>query len=206
MTTKAIVGEVTYLPHRAVLRNDKKTTRVRIVFDASAKNKRRSINECLYNGPPLTPLMFDVLLRFRLSNIGLTADIEKAYLQISVTPSERDYMRLLWFDDVKKLLPEIIKYRFTKVIFGASPSQFLLYCAIKLHTEKYATIDSEFVKKVLRHFYVDDLSSTVRSNEEGFEFYKKIKLRFMKGISTCVNGEQTMKICVSLLTSKRTSK
>ena len=133
-----------------------------------------------YKGSPLTSLLFDVLLRLRQSNIGLTAHIEKAYLQISVTPSERDYMRLLWFDDVKKLLPEIIKYRFTRVIFGASLSQFLLNCVIKLHTEKYATIDPEFVKKVLRHFYVGDLSSTVRSYEEGVEFYKKIKLRFMR--------------------------
>ena len=41
-------------------------------------------------GPCLTPLLFDVLLRFRAHDIALTADIEKAYLQISVTESERD--------------------------------------------------------------------------------------------------------------------
>ena len=33
------VGEVTYLPHRAVVRENKSTTKVRVVYDASAKNK-----------------------------------------------------------------------------------------------------------------------------------------------------------------------
>ena len=56
VVSEPIVGEVTYLPHRAVIRDDKDTTRVRIVFDCSAKNKSSggsSLNDCLYKGPVL---------------------------------------------------------------------------------------------------------------------------------------------------------
>ena len=109
------VGTVTYLPHRAVIRDDKKSTKVRVVFDASAKNKGLSLNECLYKGPCLSPLLYDVLLKFRVHSIGITADIEKAYLQISVDPQDRDYLKFLWYDDILKSHPEIIKYRFTHV-------------------------------------------------------------------------------------------
>ena len=120
------VGAVTYLPHRAVVRDDKKSTKVRVVFDASAKNKGASLKECLYKGPCLNPLLYDVLLRFGVFNITITGDIEKAYLQISVHTEDRDYLRFLWFDDIYKDNPEILKYRFTRVIFGATCSQFLL--------------------------------------------------------------------------------
>ena len=122
----AEVGEVTYLPHRAVIRQDKKSTKLRIVFDASAKGKGRSLNDCLYKGPSLNPLLFDILLRFRVHNIAITADIEKAYLQISVAPEDRDYLRFLWYNDLNSESPQVCKYRFTRLIFGASCSQFLL--------------------------------------------------------------------------------
>ena len=46
--TEPIVGKVTYLPHRAVIREDK-MTKVRIVFDASAKYKYR-LNPWLVKG------------------------------------------------------------------------------------------------------------------------------------------------------------
>ena len=104
VTSPPLVGNTTYLPHRPVISEDKATTKVRIVYDASAKNKGPSLNESLYKGPCLTPLLFDVLLRFRAHDIALTADIEKAYLQISVTESERDHLRFLWFDNIKKIL------------------------------------------------------------------------------------------------------
>ena len=121
------------------------------------------------------------MLRFRVANIGLTADIAKAYLQISVKPSDRDYMRLLWYDDITAKDPKIIKYRFTRVIFGASPSQFLLNSIIKLHAEQYNGIDPDFSSKILNSFYVDDLSCSISSYEEGLELYKKVKLRFFGG-------------------------
>ena len=87
--SKPTVGEVTYLPHRCVKREDKKTTKVRVLFDGSAKVKGPSLNECLYKGPNLNLLLFDILLR--VFNVGLSADIEAAYMQISITPEEHDY-------------------------------------------------------------------------------------------------------------------
>ena len=58
-------GETHYLTHHPVIQEDKDTTKLRIVFDASAKTWGPSLNECLYKGPQLTLLVFDILIRFR---------------------------------------------------------------------------------------------------------------------------------------------
>ena len=47
------VGKVHYIPHHAVIRRDKLTTKLRVVFDASAKSDGVALNDCLYAGPPL---------------------------------------------------------------------------------------------------------------------------------------------------------
>ncbi|KAF2891074.1 hypothetical protein ILUMI_15099 [Ignelater luminosus] len=66
-----------YLPHRHVLKENS-TTRLRPVFDASAKSKNGvSLNHCLETGPNLIELIPSVLLRFREKEIGVISDIEK---------------------------------------------------------------------------------------------------------------------------------
>ena len=42
------------------------------------------------------PVLYDVILRFRLGSIGIIANIRQAFLQISVDPTHRDYLRFLW--------------------------------------------------------------------------------------------------------------
>ena len=74
-------GKVMYLPHQAVIRKDHSSTKLRVVFDASAKKVGPSLNDAMYKGPCLTPLLFDVLVRFRLHLIGIIADIEDVYFQ-----------------------------------------------------------------------------------------------------------------------------
>ena len=66
------VGETNSLPHREVIKEDRTTTKTRIVCDGLAKLRNRvSLNNCLYSGPSLVPLLYDVLLRFRIFPIAI---------------------------------------------------------------------------------------------------------------------------------------
>ena len=79
-----------YIPHKAVVREAAETTKVRIVYDASAtsSSKNVSLNECLEAGSPLQNLIWDTLTRSRFRIILLFEDIEKAFLQIRTQESE----------------------------------------------------------------------------------------------------------------------
>ena len=89
-------SKVYYLPHREVIRLDKETTKLRVVFDASAKSNGTSLNNCLCVGPPMSSLLYNILLRFRIHETALMADIEKAFLNISIIPEHRGFLRFLW--------------------------------------------------------------------------------------------------------------
>ena len=87
---------VYYLPHRPVIGNDRETSKIRIVFDVSAKFKNeKSLNNVLVPQPCLLLLLFNILFRFRTGKIRLTADIKQAFLQIEVTPEHRDFLRFM---------------------------------------------------------------------------------------------------------------
>ena len=52
------------------MRSDKQTTKLRIVFDAFAKRDGPSLNDCVYAGPPLSPLLMDLMMRFRCFKVA----------------------------------------------------------------------------------------------------------------------------------------
>ena len=79
-------GNQYFIPHHGVVRRDKETTKLRVVFDGSARVSQGelSLNECLEKGQNMTPHIFEILLRFRSHLIGIIADIEKAFHQIVI--------------------------------------------------------------------------------------------------------------------------
>ena len=88
-------NRIHYIPHHAVIRRDKSTTRLRVVYDASAKSDGASLNECLHAGPPLAQNIFDIMLRFRGHRIALVGDIEKAFLMVHIAEEDKDVLRFL---------------------------------------------------------------------------------------------------------------
>ena len=93
--SKLARAPVHYLPHHAVVRQDKSTTKLRIVYDASLRSEGPSLNDCLYKGPKFNQLILDLLLRFRSYKVALTADVEKAFLMIAVDVRDRDVLCFL---------------------------------------------------------------------------------------------------------------
>ena len=87
--------EIFYLPMHAVRKEHSSTTKLRVVFDASAKSASGiSLNDLLLVGPTVHSPLIDVL-RFRLHRVALTADVSKMYCAIELVPSDRDLHRFV---------------------------------------------------------------------------------------------------------------
>ena len=91
-------AKIHYLPHHTVVKESSETTKLRVVFDASAKTNtgNLSLNDCLHKGPSFTPDLCGIFMRFRLKPVALLADVEKAFLQIGLAKTDRDVTRFLW--------------------------------------------------------------------------------------------------------------
>ena len=144
---------VFYMPHRPVVRESAVSTKVRPVFDASAKGYNGiSLNDCMEIGPCLLTNLTQILIRFRRWKFALTADIQKAFLQIAVHRDDCDVHRFLWDCD-----GQVKVMRFRRVPFGNCSSPFLLNATVQHHLSLFPA--SSTVTELQQNLYVDDFLS-----------------------------------------------
>ena len=139
-----------------MIQKQSSTTKLRIVFDGSTRQlKSNSLNDCLYKGANIGTESVAQLLRFRLGRFVILADIQEAFLQISVNEADRDFTRFLWVDNDG----DVVSYRFARVPFGLSCSPYLLNATIRHHL----LINDAPVQNC---FYVDDMILTAKNEED----------------------------------------
>ncbi|XP_064072091.1 uncharacterized protein LOC135193463 [Vanessa tameamea] len=158
-----------YLPHHAVIRNDKETTKVRIVYDASCKGKNNlSLNDQLLVGPTLQPELRHIIMQWRCSPICMSADIVKMYRQVKVERQDADCQRILWRNNKNE---PIKYYRHTRVTFGTSSAPYLAVKALQQVARDHSTDYPLAVERVFNNFYVDDFMTGVQTCEEGKQVF-----------------------------------
>ena len=141
-----------YIPHKPVLQESAETTKLRVVYDASARanSGAPSLNECLNPGPPLQNQLWNVLVRAHFHPVAIAGDIKEAFLQVRIR-EECDALRFHWLKDLNSQTVEAL--RFTRALFGLTCSQFLLGGVVQhlLEScrEKYPEIVREIEREVI---------------------------------------------------------
>jgi hypothetical protein len=84
------------MPHHGVLNETSSTTKLRVVFSGSEKSGNGvSLNNILMIGPKVQDDLFDVVQRFQLQRIVMSAIIAKMYRQVWVNIDDIHLQRIL---------------------------------------------------------------------------------------------------------------
>ena len=163
-----------YLPHQSVF-HPQKQGKVRVVFDATAKYKDKSLSKELFTGPGLLNSLVAVLLRFRNHKTALVGDGEAIFHQVRVKLSRKDAIWFLWADSHFKDPTKIDTYQTLVYIFGATDSpccaNFAVKCVARVNKERYSTVTGE---SILKSLYADDLLRSAITTEEPVNLTKEI--------------------------------
>lgn len=162
-----------FLPHFPVVRKDRESTKVRVVYDAASKCEWVSLNDVIYNGPKLQNDLFDVLIRFRRRPIALICDISEMYLQIRLAKEDRAMFRFMWRDPVETIEPKI--YEFNRVVFGLNVASFISQIVTQEYARKHKEEYPCAAEAVLKSTYMDDTMVSVENIEKAVKLYHELR-------------------------------
>lgn len=151
-----------FLPHHPVIRESSESTRLRVVYDASARSTSGlSINDLQLVGPTIQDSLFNILVRFRQHKFILSGDIEKMFRQVLLREEDRNLQLILWRDNETEPLRIL---RLNTVTYGFSSASFLTTrCIWQLGEESFDNRTKEIIQK---DFYCDDLLTGADTQEE----------------------------------------
>lgn len=178
-TPDADSGHFYYIPHHYVLKPESTTTKMRVVFDASASDSLGcSLNKTLLPGPKLQKEIFDVLSNFRAKPFVFTADVKQMYRQILITPQQREFQRILW-----RFSPEspIQDFALQTVSFGISSSAYLAQRTLVQLARDEECNHPLGSKILLSDVYVDDIVSSFSSLNEALASQQDLISLLKKG-------------------------
>lgn len=150
-----------YMPHHAIIKESSNITKVRVVFDASAKTSNSvSLNDTLMVGPTIQDKLSSHLVRFRTYKFVITY-IEKMYRQVLLYEDDRRYQQILWRRDDK-----IKTFQLNTLTFRVSSSPFLAIRTIQKLADDKRNAYPRAAEILKTHLYVDDLLSGAETVDE----------------------------------------
>ncbi|GFV54353.1 integrase catalytic domain-containing protein [Trichonephila clavipes] len=85
------------MPHHGILRPEKITTKLRVVFNATNPTSNGlSLNYIQYNGGLVQNDLFTIMIKFREHPYAFTADVNMMYRMVLIHESQQTLLRILW--------------------------------------------------------------------------------------------------------------
>ena len=163
---------VYYMPHHAVVREHSKTTKVRVVFDASMKTRAGlSLNDVQHVGPTLQADLFTIILRFRKYRYVMSADILKMYRMIFVEDKQRSLQRIFWRENTNQ---DLRCFELNTVTYGTASAPYLaVRCLFQLASD-FESIYPKAGESIRNCFYMDDFLEGADSVTELLELQEQV--------------------------------
>ncbi|GBM66014.1 hypothetical protein AVEN_39181-1 [Araneus ventricosus] len=182
------------MPHHGVYRADSSTTKLRVVFDASAASTSGvSLNNCLLKGGVVQDDLFSILLRFRKHQVAFTADVKKMYRQIWVNLDQCNFQCILWKN---RSCEEPSLYKLLTVTYGTKSAPYL---ATRVLNQLATDERKEFPLAsavALKDFYVDDVLSGADNVSSALKLQQELisllKAGGMELHKWCANNEMLL--------------
>lgn len=169
-----------FLPHHAVW-HPRKPDEPRVVFDCAAKSGGTSLNEQLLQGPENTSPLIEVILRFRVNEVAVAADIKRMFHQVHVAPEDCGALCYLWWPegDISKE-PKV--HQMLVHIFGATSSPSIAgYALRKTAKDSEHDFTPETTNAVYKDFYVDDLLKSFADVAQAIRVSKQLQTLLARG-------------------------
>ena len=171
-----------YIPHHHIERPESLSTKLRVVFNASAVtltfNKQMSLNDTLYTGPKLQRDICTILLTFRLNEVALCCDITKMFRCILIAPHHLEYQRILWRFNQGEPIRE---YKLKTVTYGTTPAPYLALRVLQQLAEDEKHNYPRAAQVLMSDTFVDDFVTGCKSVKEAISLQQELTLLLNAG-------------------------
>ena len=149
------------------MREDKETTKVRIVYYSVAIYGGISYNSML-PGPKLSKMFFYALLRFRSYLVAMVADLTEIFSQVTMARKDGGYHPFLWGWRLHlSRLAEV--YEAMRLMFSDRASLYLAQYVVRQHAKDNRNDHPLTIATILLQVYVDEIMTSLSTNDEAIK-------------------------------------
>ena len=165
-------GPIHYISHHEIVRPEKKSTPIRIVFNSSASYKGHRLNDYWMKGPDLLNNLFGILLRFRENEVAISADVSKMYHRVLIPEQDQHVHRYLWRNLETDRKPDV--YVKTVLTFGDRPAPAMAQIALQKTATEGEKRNPEAAEVLKKNTYMDDICDSVHFAEQATKLTTEI--------------------------------
>ena len=145
-----------------MVREDKETTKGRIVYESAAQYGGMSLNDTMLPGPKLQQGVFDVSLHFRRNPVALVADLAEMFSQVIMAKKDRRYHCFL-------LTRPPDMYETIRLMFGDCASPYLAKYVVRHHVKDNKDVCPLAAAIILLQMYMDDVMKLLETEDDAVD-------------------------------------